>query len=131
MDLPLLAPYTPYVLILGGIIATSWLIRKLSKPAPVVGAPVNTAVKIMVLFSMHAVTKWLQGVIVVQILTTEERENIVEAANGYFKAIEEDEKIKAVEALIDYLEEMQTYCHCKVVAGESVNVRQISKTTET
>lgn len=78
-----------------------------------------------------AVTKWLQGVIVVQILTTEERENIVKAANGYFKAIEEDEKIKAVDALIDYLEEVQTYCHCKVTAGESVNVRQISKTTET
>jgi len=39
------------VLILGGIIATSWSIRKLSKPAPVAGAPVNTAVKIMVLFN--------------------------------------------------------------------------------
>ena len=77
-----------------------------------------------------AVTKWLQGVIVVQILTTEERENIVKAAIGYFKAIEEDEKTKAVEALIDYLEEVQTYCHCKVMAGESVSVRQISKTTE-
>lgn len=54
MDFSLLAPYTPYVLILGGVIATSWLIRKLSKPAPVVGAPVNAAVKIMVLFSFIA-----------------------------------------------------------------------------
>ncbi|MDH5448828.1 MAG: hypothetical protein OEY24_05980 [Candidatus Bathyarchaeota archaeon] len=50
MDLLLLVPYTPYVLILGGITAASWLIGKLSKPAPVVGAPVSATVKIMVLF---------------------------------------------------------------------------------
>ena len=50
MDLQLLVPYTPYVLILGGITAASWLIRKLFKPAPVVAAPVSVAVKIMSLF---------------------------------------------------------------------------------
>jgi hypothetical protein len=50
MDLQLLVPYTPYVLILGGITAASWLIRKLFKPAPVVAAPVSFAVKIMSLF---------------------------------------------------------------------------------
>jgi len=50
MDLQLLVPYTPYVLILGGITAASWLIRKLFKPAPVVAAPVSVAAKIMSLF---------------------------------------------------------------------------------
>ena len=45
MDLQLLVPYAPYVLILGGIVAASWLIGKLSKRAPVVGAPVSAAVK--------------------------------------------------------------------------------------
>jgi hypothetical protein len=50
MDLQLLVPYAPYVLILGGIVAASWLIGKLSKRAPVVGAPVSAAVKGMSLF---------------------------------------------------------------------------------
>jgi hypothetical protein len=50
MDLQLLVPYAPYVLILGGIVAASWLIGKLSKRAPVVGAPVSAAVKVMSLF---------------------------------------------------------------------------------
>ena len=50
MNLLLLAPYTPIILILGGITAASWLIRKLSMQAPVVGPPTNAAVKIMSLF---------------------------------------------------------------------------------
>ena len=48
MDLQLLVPYTPYVLILGGVMVASWLIGKLSKP--VLGAPVSAAVKVMSLF---------------------------------------------------------------------------------
>jgi len=50
MDLLLLAPHTPIILILGGVMAASWLIRKLFMQAPVVGAPTNAAVKIMLLF---------------------------------------------------------------------------------
>lgn len=50
MDLLLLTPYTPYVLILGGFTAASWLIGKLSKSAPVAGAPISAATKIMLLF---------------------------------------------------------------------------------
>lgn len=50
VNLEILVPYAPFVLILGGIVATSWLIRKLSEPTPVVGAPVSSAVKIISLF---------------------------------------------------------------------------------
>lgn len=47
MDLQLLAPFAPIILIVGGITAASWLIGVLSKPAPVVGGSVNAFVKIM------------------------------------------------------------------------------------
>lgn len=50
MDLTVLVDYLPYVLILGGIIAISWLLERLVKPAPVVGEPASGLVKIMSLF---------------------------------------------------------------------------------
>jgi hypothetical protein len=42
--------YTPYILILGGIVAASWLLEKFVRPTPVVGAPVSGLVKFMSLF---------------------------------------------------------------------------------
>ena len=42
--------YTPYILILGGIIAISWLLERLVKPVPVVGEPASWLVKIVSLF---------------------------------------------------------------------------------
>jgi len=42
--------YTPYVLILGGVVAASWLLEKFVRPAPVVGEPVSWLVKLTSLF---------------------------------------------------------------------------------
>jgi len=46
----LLVDYTPYILILGGVVAASWLLEKLARPAPVVGEPVSWLVKLTSLF---------------------------------------------------------------------------------
>ncbi|MGB9134682.1 MAG: hypothetical protein WCC63_03730 [Candidatus Bathyarchaeia archaeon] len=50
MDLTLLVDYAPYILILGGVAAASWILEKLAKPAPVVGTPVSGLVKIASVF---------------------------------------------------------------------------------
>ena len=42
--------YTPYILILGGVAAASWLLEKFARPAPVVGEPVSGLVKVTSLF---------------------------------------------------------------------------------
>ncbi len=55
-----------------------------------------------------AATKWLEGVIVAQTLTTLEREGIVKAANDYVETLEEEEEyVGAVNALIEYLARVQ------------------------
>ncbi|MCW3982102.1 MAG: hypothetical protein NWE81_03195 [Candidatus Bathyarchaeota archaeon] len=50
VSLEILADFTPFVLILGGVVAASWLVQRLAKPAPVVGEPVNLGVRIASLF---------------------------------------------------------------------------------
>jgi len=50
LDLTFLVDYTPYILILGGIIAISWLLERLVKPVPVVGEPASGLMKITSLF---------------------------------------------------------------------------------
>jgi len=50
LDLTLLVDYTPYILILGGVVAASWLLEKLARPAPVVGESVSWLVKVVSLF---------------------------------------------------------------------------------
>jgi hypothetical protein len=50
LDLTFLVDYTSYILILGGIIAASWLLERLVKPVPVVGEPASGFMKIMSLF---------------------------------------------------------------------------------
>lgn len=50
-----------------------------------------------------AAAKWLEGVIVGQVLTKAEREDIVKASNEYVEAIKEAEYVDAVNALIRYL----------------------------
>jgi hypothetical protein len=54
MDLSILVNYTPYILILGGVIATSWFLEKLVKPVPVVGTPASILTKIMSFFGFFA-----------------------------------------------------------------------------
>ena len=53
-----------------------------------------------------AACKWLEGVIVAQMLTAEERKGVVEASNDYIEAVE-GEYAEAVNALIDYLRRAQ------------------------
>lgn len=50
MDLSILVDYTPYILILGGVIAISWFIEKLVRPVPVVGKPASILTKIVSFF---------------------------------------------------------------------------------
>jgi len=50
LDFTVLVDYTSYILILGGVIAISWLLERLVKPVPVVGEPASWLMKIMSLF---------------------------------------------------------------------------------
>jgi len=47
MDPTFLVDYAPLVLILGGIVAISWLLEKLVKPVPVAGEPTSWLIKII------------------------------------------------------------------------------------
>ena len=51
MSFELLVDNTPLILILGGVIAASWLLEKLVRPTPVVGEPASRLVKATALFS--------------------------------------------------------------------------------
>jgi hypothetical protein len=46
MDLTFLVDYAPYILILGGIVAISWLLERLVKAVPVAGEPTSWLIKI-------------------------------------------------------------------------------------
>ncbi len=50
MDISVLADYTAYILILGGVVAISWFLEKLVRPVPVVGKPASILTKIMSFF---------------------------------------------------------------------------------
>ena len=54
-----------------------------------------------------AATKWLEGVIVAQNLTAEEREGLVRASNEYIGAAGEADYANEVNALMDYLRRVQ------------------------
>jgi hypothetical protein len=54
-----------------------------------------------------AATKWLEGVIVGQVLDDEERASIVEAVNEYLRSADEKEYAGAVNVLVEYLKEVQ------------------------
>jgi hypothetical protein len=54
MDFSILVNYTPYILILGGIIAISWFLEKIVRPVPVVGTPASILTKIMSFFGFFA-----------------------------------------------------------------------------
>jgi len=54
MDFSILVNYTPYILILGGVIAISWFLEKLVKPVPVVGTPASILTKIISFFGFFA-----------------------------------------------------------------------------
>jgi hypothetical protein len=50
VDLTFLVDYTPHILILGGVVASSWLLERLVKPVPVAGEPTSWLMKIASLF---------------------------------------------------------------------------------
>ena len=54
-----------------------------------------------------AAAKWLEGVIVSQILTSEERESIVNASNEYTESLTDDDCKNKVDDLIEYLRKLQ------------------------
>ena len=54
-----------------------------------------------------AAAKWLEGVIVSQILTADERQRIVNASNEYMDFLTEEDYEDKVNALIEYLREVQ------------------------
>ncbi len=51
--------------------------------------------------------KWLEGVILAQNLTAEERDGLVAASNEYVGSTEEAEYVDAVNALMDHLRRVQ------------------------
>ena len=54
-----------------------------------------------------AAAKWLEGVIVSQVLTADERETIINASNEYTEILTEEEFVDKVNALIEYLRKVQ------------------------
>lgn len=65
-----------------------------------------TAVERLDLEKQVAACKWLEGVIVAQMLTTDERKSVVDASNQYIEAVE-GEYADAVNALLRYLSHTQ------------------------
>jgi len=55
-----------------------------------------------------AVAKWLEGVVFGQSLTPEEREKVVKAVNKYVCSLKEGEYGEGINALLDFLRELQT-----------------------
>jgi hypothetical protein len=54
-----------------------------------------------------AAAKWLEGVIISQVLTADERESIINASNEYTDTLTEEEFVDEVNALIEYLQGVQ------------------------
>jgi hypothetical protein len=54
-----------------------------------------------------AAAKWLEGVIISQVLTADERQSIVKASNEYTEFLTEEEYEDKVNALIEYLRKVQ------------------------
>lgn len=54
-----------------------------------------------------AAARWLEGVITSQVLTNEERQIMVKAANEYIESVEEADYSNAVNELISLLERVQ------------------------
>ena len=54
-----------------------------------------------------AAAKWLEGVIVSQVLTSDERDSIINASNEYTELLTEEEYVNQINALIEYLRKVQ------------------------
>ena len=58
-----------------------------------------------------AAAKWLEGVILAQTLTAEERGVLVKASNEYIGAADEEDYVDGVNLLMDYLQRIQSKAH--------------------
>jgi hypothetical protein len=54
-----------------------------------------------------AAAKWLEGVIVSQVLSPDEKDRIIKASNEYTEALAEEEFEDKVNELVDYLKRVQ------------------------
>ena len=54
-----------------------------------------------------AAAKWLEGVIVAQALTSDEKESIIKASNEYTELLTEEEFVDKINTLIEYLRWVQ------------------------
>ena len=54
-----------------------------------------------------AAAKWLEGVIVAQVLSADEKESIIKASNEFTEILTEEEFVDKINALIEYLREVQ------------------------
>jgi hypothetical protein len=54
-----------------------------------------------------AAAKWLEGVIVAQALTSDEKESIIKASNEYTEILTEEEFVDKVNSLVEYLRKVQ------------------------
>jgi hypothetical protein len=54
-----------------------------------------------------AAAKWLEGVIVSQFLTSDERQTIINASNEYTEILTDEEYVDRINALVEYLRKMQ------------------------
>ena len=54
-----------------------------------------------------AAAKWLEGVIVSQVLTADEKEKIINASNEYTEVFSEEEIVDKVNDLLEYLRKVQ------------------------
>jgi hypothetical protein len=58
-----------------------------------------------------AAAKWLEGVILAQTLTAEERGLLVKASNKFIEAADEEDYVDGVNLLMDYLQRIQSKAH--------------------
>ena len=54
-----------------------------------------------------AAAKWLEGVIVSQVLSQDEKDSIIKASNEYTEALSEEEFVDKVNDLVEYLRQAQ------------------------
>ena len=88
---------------------------------------VSQVIENLALEKQVAAAKWLEGVIVAQTLTNDERDAIVKAANAYVETIVEEDYVSAVNALIAYLGQVQKSVQRKLKKAN--NKRKTGKKT--
>jgi len=66
-----------------------------------------TALKDFEVEKQIAAAKWLEGIISGQSLSDKERDGVVKAVNDYISSLEKDDYGKGINALLDFLRDVQ------------------------